>query len=230
MFAFVCSASIAQAGLIITLAPESYPPYPTIDPIRVEVFAQLDANGPPSVLVRGLQFNLSDSSPGLDVRGVLTYSSDYIPIYFWDFSSASACNVDPAACGGLNYFVDQDLDYDSNLVIAYEGLFQSQAWQMKLSQDAPTRIGLLDVAIQQFGVFDLDLLNADESNFFDNGGWFAFGFGVTDSDPAIQWSAHEGSITGGHLRFVIPDPGTLTLLCVGAMMLAGKQAADRKQA
>jgi hypothetical protein len=226
IFAFASAASFAHAGLIITLVPEPYPPYPTVDPIRVEVFAQLDADSPTSVLVRGLQFSLSESSPELEVTTPVTHPQSLGgDDRFWDYSSSSACNQDPDICG-IYYFNDGSVANDDILSTVYWSPARSNSQQFKITQSSPTRVGLLDVYLPAAaGVFELDLFNADEPDFTNYGSWFAFGFGVSETDPAVMWSAHEGSITGGHLRFVIPEPGTLTLLCVGAMLLGRKRIA-----
>jgi hypothetical protein len=112
-----------------------------------------------------------------------------------------------------------------NLSAVFSHPVPSSSLMLRLSQSAPTRMGLLDVVLPyELGAFVLDLLNADEPDDLNYGSWMIFGFGDESSnDPRTEWSAYDGSIVGGrHVFYIIPEPATLTLVLMGTAFLTTK--------
>jgi hypothetical protein len=220
-------SSTAHAGVMISLEatlPQWYPPvgYVNGEVARVDVYAQLDANSPPTIRLRMAQFDLSDSSEQLQISPLLMPDPfESVPnIPFWNFPLLGPCC--PECLCGLNYFLDGSLtDQTPELLnITYVGLTSSGLYQIILRQDSRTLLGSFEVTMPAVdGYFDLDLLNADESN-VNYGADFRYGFGSL-TDPGFHaLTARDGTVTGGHIRFrVVPEPATLTLLVLGISVL-----------
>jgi hypothetical protein len=225
------SVSTANAGVVIFLLPQSVGPYdfnvPSSLTFNVDVFAQLDANSPPSVRVRHIQFDIHDTDPAIGVASVLTHTGADAgmppngDIYFWDFSSTSFC-ADPVGCGDAYYMGNQYGKFVDNLVnMTYTGLTRSSSRQITITQAAPKRVGVMQISLPSVpGIYLLDLLNADEPDPY-RGARLSYGFG-TPSDPYGEYYPFSHfpwpwpTITGGQIRFaVVPEPGTLVLLALG---------------
>lgn len=231
----VCVSPVG-AGVVITLEPQpgylGQYWYGGGEVVRVEVFAQLDSNSPVSVRVRGMQFNISDSTPGLGITPVATHpDSRFGDGLFWDFKSSFVCSQYPEDCGE-GYFTNS-IYSTQNLSAVYWSPATSSSRMINLSQAAPTRVGVLDVTMPYFsGAFLLDLLNEDEAEYMNFGSWLVFGFGDESSDdPRTEWSAHNGSMTGGRVLFYVgvPEPATLALLLFGTACITTKSRNARRK-
>jgi hypothetical protein len=231
----------AHAGVIITLEatpPTIYPPvgYVNGEIARVDVYAQLDANSPPYVRLRMAQFDLTDSSDALGIVPVLVPDpfGEGLTVPFWNLpKSLEQCC--PECFCGLNYFLDGSLtDQTPELLnITYVGLTTSGTYQIVLRQAYRTLLGSFDVTMPAIdGYFDLDLLNADESD-LNLGADFRHGFGTTTDPGSHALTARDGTVTGGHVRFrvgfAIPEPATLTLLLLGTAFLTTKTRRARSE-
>jgi len=222
--------SVTHAGVIISLEaspPQWYTPvgYINGEVARVDVYAQLDANSPPSIRLRMAQFDLSDSSDELGIAPVLMPDpfggGPEVP--FWNFPALEPCC--PECFCGLNYFVDGSLtDQTPELLnITYLGLTTSGTYQIIVRQASRTLLGSFDITMPAIdGYFDLDLLNSDESD-INYGADFRYGFGTPADPGSYSLTARDATVTGGHIRFrvgfAIPEPATLTLLMLGFSLL-----------
>ncbi len=212
-------ATHTDAGVVIWLVPSSLGPYDIANPssltFNVDVFAQLDANGPATFRARFFQFDLADSSPAIRIAPVLTHpGTDVGDIYFWDFSSLSQCSGDPAACGDL---WNIDSDFSENLVkMTFLGLNPALR-DFPLTQSVARRVGVMQITLPaDLGAYPvvLDVLNADDPDPA-RGAAISYGRGTTQ-DPRVDLRAFNGQITGGRIYFV-PEPATLMLLCLGGV-------------
>ncbi len=228
--AVVGLGSSAHAGALVSLVPWSPvngSTYQVGEQVRVNVFVQLDASMPSTIRTRMLQFDVSDTSPGLTLLPVLNHPQASIgPIPFWNFGGTAVCAGDETTCGG-NHFIDGSLVSDDMLNITYIGFTTDGNSQLVLRQAFPTLVGSLTVIMPQTqGAYYLDLLNADTPEDYD-GADIRYGFGSIE-DPGINiLRAQDGEITmvpgpgtdeNGRVAFVlVPEPLTLVLLGLGGL-------------
>lgn len=217
--------TIANAGVVIELVPTPPPFAPWSDEDRwaygggdyltIQVFARLDNNGPDHIQVRSMQFDFSDT----DHRYFSLYPSHAhdapgAPFTFWDFSSTAVCQDDPNRCGYL-HDIDGLLTQDDLVRIEYLFPAAHSSIQMSLFRDHAVPIGLIEtVSRNEPGEFLLDLMNENDPD-HSSGARITFGFGGP-SDPMGEYSAYDGTITGGRVWVVdIPEPATIALLLIG---------------
>jgi len=182
--------------------------------------------GGADVRFRMVEFDLQTSNALLTVtlprthdRGTLGTGDD---IYFWSFSSLSACAGQASFCG-FNHFIDDDLAAGpvdtrlSVLSIAFFGLAEDTQAQILLpGNGTPVTVGKLQVTLPPFaGPITLNLANASaptDATGLDRGARVDFGFGLPPDPPAFPhtiWRSHvtptdnTPDVTDGALTFTV---------------------------
>ena len=225
-----------QAGALVSLVP--YPPvngvaYEPNEIVNVRFYVQLDANSPPTIRTRLLQFDFADSSPGLIYVPEWNHPlADIGPIPFWNLNGAHACANDQSQCGN-NYFIDADnFSFDRGIVsLTYFGFTASDDLQVILRQASPTLVGSLNVILPPVaGDYILDVLNADNAD-PNRGAQLWYGFGISSDPEYVILRANTGGVVMspdsgpgtdelGRVSFaVVPEPTALALLGVGAAFI-----------
>ena len=239
-----------QAGAIVSLVPWSPVngvSYAPDEVVHVDFYMQMDPASPPSIRVRLLQFDLSDSSPELTFFSVRNHpQADVGPIPFWNFQGAPSCATDETRCG-ITHFIDGNLEPpgylsedDRILAIAYYGTNLSNN-QIVLRQSATTLVGSLNVTMpSRPGNYVLDVLNADSAD-PGRGAQLWYGFGLPSDPERVQLWAHTGGIIMsadgapgtdefGRVAFaVVPEPTALALLGVGAAFILQARKKGQRQ-
>lgn len=226
-------ASTLHAGVILDLVPTPSPNatlssedrwvYQGVSHLHIDVFARLDASAPDHLPVREMQFDFSDSD-----RWNLGLFPDHADdtgsmsrFVFWDFASTAVCQDDPNRCGYL-HDIDGSLYGDDIVSMEYTFSAPHPSIQISLFRDHAVRIGVLEVVWADWldGEYLLDFLNSNVPQ-------TSAGARMRFEHPSgpIEYSAYHGTISGGRVSIVVPEPATLTMLFVGMIALTRSRLA-----
>ncbi len=200
--------------------------------------------------VRYMQVDPRASSPqlvlGQDIDN-LNLSLDAVPNFWFDYSDAGGqYPITPnSPCLSCTPSSGEYIDF-SNLnagpsmtpiAPSAVSLASPSGTQKTFQQGIFGRLGGIPVTLPtQPGTYTLDLLNLPQTDNVNDGLTIGFGFGVAANDPYTIWSSAsadskaDGSIEyssqSGPVTFVVvPEPTTLILLGLGALVLFRKRRA-----
>lgn len=224
----VAACARCPAGVIIDLVPTPPPyfggdettwVYGDYDTVYIDVVARLDGSGPDSIAVRSLQLDLGNTNASLLLFSIAP-GAPQGSLFSWDFSSTPSCQDDPHNCG-QGYLVDDSILTDTVFRIDFLGASENPMEQVTLT-DSNTRIG--SIGVQGFpGAFVLDFVSTWSHPL--SGASIAYGFD-TQTDPLGEFSAQEGTISGGRVTLLfVPEPLTLPLLVAGMILITRRGSA-----
>lgn len=227
-------ASVAYAGAVVELVATSANPLNpagTFDPdeiVTVEVHLRHSVDDVDRLL-RHIQFNLEDTHVDLlaglslpETHGLATPA-----VNFWDFSSTTACDGDPAQCG-IGHWVDDDrAGGPTGIAIAYHAAVPAPPTvpddtgpntdaQLVLpgASASSVRVGVLQIQMPvAAGSYPLDVMNSDAPS-AETAARISYGFEAsnaswTDLTPVTIWGAGTPDLTGGTLTMTVaPSAGT----------------------
>lgn len=187
---FTCAvlgiATSAFAGAMVDLRPDVAGPYVPGQVVNVDVWLVDTGDPVGNVQFRGLFLDFADTGAGLAPAANFTWENPF-----------GIGAVFPAL---------------PNTSWVYPLATPNPLFQITLPEGGEVRLGDIDVTTNATDT--LDVMNADNAdpNF---GARADFGFGGA-GDPVTTWRAFSGELTGGTLEMVVPEPGTLALLGLGA--------------
>lgn len=188
----VCAVcSTANAGAVIRLFPEVYPPYHGGEFVSFDIALAQDPGGQDRFL-RYIAFDFTASDPSLFIESFYFDSGIYHTSSYAEFLRLPR----PAA------------------VYVFPGNYGTI---FRLPGSGTMRvIGGFTVRIpHQPGTYVLDVATPDLSDPANSGAHIIFGFGMNPDDPITEWDTTNGELRGGTFTLtVIPEPATATLLGV----------------
>ncbi len=158
----------------------------------------------------------SPYTPGQVVSVAINFISDEADTVYMRMGQMSLSNTDPTIDILTFDFVDA-----SPLYAAFPALpMPSIVWtgteaipdlMISYVPGVPATLATVGVAVNDTGT--LDMFPAS----------LGFGFGVDPDDPIVTWDSEDGTLTGGTLEMVVPEPMSLGILAVGAILLARRR-------
>ena len=191
---------VACADVVVDLRPDAPAPYDPGQVVNVEVYFVDDGTGHP-ITGDDIEFRLYRLD-FTDTDVTLAPASDMVMTNFTGVNSVRPALPRPSLFYPIHNYIP--------------GLLQ------RLPAGGEMLVGSIDVMINGAGW--LDVLNADDED-TSHGALMFFGFGNEDDDPEVTWRAYTGEITGGAL--FLPEPGVLTLLAVGGLVVMRRRLAER---
>jgi len=188
------SGTDAQGQIVVDLVPNNPGPYFGGEQVTVDVW--LNSSSTFELLLRRIQFDFSDTQPGLQPEETFSF----------DFSSLP----------GLNLY-----ESNFNLPVPWTDMLaqcECPGSFLHLLPNTPFHVGEIDVLLPpNEGLFVFDLLNA---TFPDP----AFGGEIITAlqpkFPPFEYTVLNDRLVGGITTFtIVPEPGTLSLLVVGVVLL-----------
>lgn len=220
----VSMTSMAHAGAVVTLVPQTPGPYEPDQFVNVDVMLAQSPAGTAREL-RHVQLDFGASDPALVLIQTITHSLGANTIRFFDFLGEPDCPVsDNAGCGAGHFF---DFSFtsppDRQKVVSMTYYFVSAAnlkanpnAQKTLPASAAVRIGTMQVRMPNSAAeqcYTLDALNAAQTNPDLGGADIRFGFGTDVSPDGVAlttWRANlsaPNNITGTPLQMCIGSGG-----------------------
>ncbi len=206
----VCIASAAHAGAILQVDLLTPPTYPSgaYDPGQIVDFGVSISTDPPEwIQIRLMTLDFRASSPELTFVGPDNYNigapgQDGIPEFVFDFSTILG---DWGYVKFPNYAVPN---------VTYTGL---DLPLLTIPSNGSLLLGWGQAQLPEVvGTYTLDALNAAGAT---GGTKLQFDFSNT-----VTWTAGTGEITGNSPQLVVvPEPATVGLLAVGAVMCVRRQ-------
>jgi|GEM_PF-3773307 len=194
-------ATMAHAGMIITLVPDLTPPPKPGDLVPVDVELSSEVGTIP--YIRDFQFDVQDNWPGGQFANEIFVDPKHLDRWQWD-----------PPMTGPGWMIDDPLPIPR---ANYIKLKPEPGMLIDLTTD-PTKVAQITVEFLAPGYLDVTNRDDPERNILDEGASFKSGFGGP-GDPVHKFSVyHEGNpgyepVLGG--RVFIPEPATLALLLVG---------------
>jgi len=190
----------------ILLVPSHPAPYFPGERISVEFLIRRLTPGE-TVYLRLIAYAFQETDPQLTLDWSEVLGGDS----FWDLSETLSCQSHPPPCG-FGHWRFGDPTVDEMVWLLFAGSSENQENQLPLRGDtSPTRTAWIDVILPDTpGTHRLDALNGATTH-IDYGARLDFGF-----DARTTWSAYAGTLTGGHLDFVVePLPPGVGACCDG---------------
>lgn len=216
--------SVAHAGAIVSLVPQTAGPYMPDQLVDVDVLLSQNPAGTDREL-RHVQLDFEASDDALTLIPPLTHNLEGTDVRFWDFTDEPACtNGDEETCGAGHFFDSQfTAPADRREVVSMTYYFQDAGdlnenpdVQRTLPASDQIRIGVIQVRMPSDDTpacYSLDALNSAQSNPDLGGAGIRFGFG-TDVDPnavpLTTWRVGQSApndITGSSIDLCIGDGG-----------------------
>ncbi len=194
----LAGVSIAQANATVHLVPGSEGPYTPGDTVTITI--NLENSDDTTRLLRGVQFDFSQTSPAISLGSTLAWNVD--PPY-----GGIANGLLPVP-NWASLAVD---DSDPSLLFVLPPAVEGEPVEM-------LTVGSLDVVVNDSGW--VDAFHTDWDFDINQGARITHGFG--GDDPVTEWFAYgrddnPPELLGGRVYLEVPEPSSLVLLSVGLL-------------
>ncbi len=193
-------AFLETAGVVVELVPDNPGPYFGGESVTVDFWLQSQEGA--DVELRTVAFDFSETDSALTLDSTFEF----------DLSSVTS---------GAVYNVFAELPRPG--IAFLPDFLTPPGFLLVLPAIDPLHIGSLALELPSMpGLYQVDALNADQPDLGMGGARFLLTNGT-------DWRAFDGEITGGVFDFVvIPEPGTLSLLVLGAAWLFSRATQSRR--